>query len=296
MAEGLQYATITVCGIEIEIAGAADDRYFHQCAADGAHFEPAVAVAALTLPNDAVVVDCGASIGMVSAAIGRRFPDARIIAFEASPAVHPSTRATFERNGVFPRLVTSAVGAEPGELSFYVDGNGSGWGFLNNEIGGHTVPVVTLDDHLADLDRLDLLKLDIEGGELPALRGGAATIERLRPTLVVELNPFVLWRWGRTFPQDLLAWIEDAYPHLAAIDMHGIVTPLPDHDAAMELLYGLGVHGGLADIVATTEPLGLTTADLAPMVPAAPVPGPVASSSGPRTRLKAAAKALLGRP
>lgn len=291
MAEGLEYAPITVCGIEIEIAGAPDDRYFQQCAAEKALFEPAVAVAALTLADDAVVVDCGASIGMVSSSVGRRFPDARLIAFEASPAVHPSTRATFARNGVEVDLVTSAVGAEPGELSFYVDGNGSGWGFLNDEIGEHTVPVVTLDDQLAGLDRLDLLKLDIEGGELDALNGGDATIERLRPTLVVELNPFVLWRWGRTFPQDLLAWIEDAYPHLAAIDMAGVVTPLPDHDAVMEQLYGLGVHGGLTDIVATDQPLGLTTTDLAPMVPPAPAP----AVPGPRTRLRNAAKALLGR-
>ncbi|MEM8707462.1 MAG: FkbM family methyltransferase [Actinomycetota bacterium] len=291
MAEGLQHATITVCGIEIEIAGAADDRYFQQCAADGVLFEPAVAVAALTLPDDAVVVDCGASIGMVSSAVARRFPDARVIAFEASPAVHPSTRATFARNGVEPELITSAVGAEPGELSFYVDGNGSGWGFLNDEIGGHTVPVVTLDDQLAGLDRLDLLKLDIEGGELPALRGGAGTIARLRPTLVIELNPFVLWRWGRTFPQDLLAWLEDTYPHLTAIDPRGTVTPLPDHEAVMDLLYGLGVQGGLVDIVATDSPLGLTTADLAVMVP----PPPPVPSMGPRTRLRAAAKALLGR-
>lgn len=295
MAEGLQHATITVCGIEIEIAGAVDDRYFQQCVADRDLFEPAVAVAALTLPENAVVVDCGASIGMVTAAVGRRFPDARIIAFEASPAVLPSTKATFEHNGVFPKLVTSAVGAEPGERSFYVDGNGSGWGFLNEEIGGHTVPVVTLDDELADLDRLDLLKLDIEGGELSALRGAASTIARLRPTLVVELNPFVLWRWGRTFPQDLLAWIENAYPHLAAIDMTGTITSLPDHDAVMELLYRLGVHGGLADIVATTEPLELTTTDLAPMVPISDAPRPPATR-GIQRRLRDAAKALLARP
>ena len=140
MAEGLQHATITVCGIEIEIAAAVDDRYFQQCVADRDLFEPAVAVAALTLPENAVVVDCGASIGMVTAAVGRRFPDARIIAFEASPAVLPSTKATFEHNGVFPKLVTSAVGAEPGERSFYVDGNGSGWGFLNEEIADTRSP------------------------------------------------------------------------------------------------------------------------------------------------------------
>ena len=289
--EDLERATITVCGIEITIAGAADDGYFRQCAAEGALFEPAVAVGLSTLPDDAVVVDCGASIGMVSASLSRRFPDARVIAFEASPAAQPSTRATFAANGGRAELVEKAVGDEPGELSFYADPNGTGWGFLNDEIGGITVPVVALDDELADLDRLDLLKLDIEGGELRALRGGAATIGRLRPILVLELNPFVLWRWGRPLPQDLLDWIIDHYPHLVAIDMQGTVTPLPDRDAVMELLYTLGVHGGLVDIVASDEPLGLTTETLAPLVP----PTPVAPRPGISARFRNAAKALLGR-
>jgi hypothetical protein len=40
-------------------------------------------------------------------------------------------------------------------------------------------------DDLA-LDRLDLLKIDVEGMEIDVLAGAAATVRRLRPTLYVE--------------------------------------------------------------------------------------------------------------
>src|SRR5262249_9059331 len=51
---------------------------------------------------------------------------------------------------------------------------------------GNAVTVVTLDS--LGLERVDLLKLDIEGMELEALRGGRKMLERQRPILHVEAN------------------------------------------------------------------------------------------------------------
>jgi FkbM family methyltransferase len=50
--------------------------------------------------------------------------------------------------------------------------------------GEESVEVVTLD-HLR-FDRLDLIKIDVEGMEEAVLRGGVETIRRLRPKLYVE--------------------------------------------------------------------------------------------------------------
>lgn len=47
-------------------------------------------------------------------------------------------------------------------------------------------PMLRIDD--LGLTRLDLLYLDIEGLELPALRGAVETIARCRPTIAVEIN------------------------------------------------------------------------------------------------------------
>ncbi len=48
------------------------------------------------------------------------------------------------------------------------------------------VAVTTID--ALDLRNVGLMKIDVEGFELPALRGAAATIERDRPRLMIEIE------------------------------------------------------------------------------------------------------------
>ena len=53
---------------------------------------------------------------------------------------------------------------------------------------------VTLDDYIAEngIDRLDMVKIDIEGSELFALRGMEKTLVALKPVLIVEISDDVL--------------------------------------------------------------------------------------------------------
>ncbi|MDG2111476.1 MAG: FkbM family methyltransferase [Actinomycetota bacterium] len=138
--------------------------------------------------------------------------------------------------------------------------NGSAWGFLSEELGETSV------DAVADLelDRVDFIKIDIEGGELAALRGAARTLDTHRPIVVFEVNVFCLWRYGRTLPQDLFAWMMERYEHLAAILPDGTVTHINGPDTVNHLLFILGTRGGLLDVVASVEPLTFTESDIAP--------------------------------
>lgn len=58
------------------------------------------------------------------------------------------------------------------------------------------IQTVLIDDY--GLDRLDLLKLDVEGGELYALYGAERTIKRCRPKIVLEMNSAIAERAGYT--------------------------------------------------------------------------------------------------
>jgi FkbM family methyltransferase len=50
-----------------------------------------------------------------------------------------------------------------------------------------TVPVTTLDDFFKDQNRKpNFLKIDVEGHELAVLQGGRATLEKLRPSILIE--------------------------------------------------------------------------------------------------------------
>src|SRR5262249_25142805 len=49
-----------------------------------------------------------------------------------------------------------------------------------------SVPVRALDSY--ELERVDAMKIDVEGAELDVLKGATRTIERARPLLLVEIE------------------------------------------------------------------------------------------------------------
>jgi len=70
------------------------------------------------------------------------------------------------------------------------------------------VDVLTLDALCAreGLERVDFLKADVEGAELPVLRGGAATLAAHRPTLLLEIEDRHTRKYGHT-AADVFAWL-----------------------------------------------------------------------------------------
>jgi FkbM family methyltransferase len=57
---------------------------------------------------------------------------------------------------------------------------------VNPELEVRKVPVVRLDSAIPGNKFIDFIKLDLEGAEFPAMRGGRQTIERCRPLIVFE--------------------------------------------------------------------------------------------------------------
>lgn len=140
-------------------------------------------------PGD-VVLEAGANIGAhtvhLSALVG---PTGAVLAFEPQRLAFQCLCANTALNSLDNVWAQqAALGETPGTLLVPVldprqENNVGGL-----EISGHTkgepVPVETID-RLA-LTRLNLLKADVEGMEVPVLRGAENTISRLRPILYVE--------------------------------------------------------------------------------------------------------------
>ena len=133
------------------------------------------------------VAEVGANMGYhtltMAEAVG---PGGHIDSFEANPAVLPLLRATIAVNGFAGRVTLHPVAAldAPGEVSFSSDPDhiGSGHLALEAEAPNYsrrvTVPAATLDERLADVPAIDLLRMDAEGSEPQVLRGAAALIRR----------------------------------------------------------------------------------------------------------------------
>jgi len=139
--------------------------------------------------NHHVVLDLGANVGLFSLWIAHHAREARVIAFEP----HPENFATLQSNTRGYRIEThcAALSATSG-LGHVVDG---GERSLDHRlvIGDGTVPVLTLDRAvaLAESDRIDLLKVDIEGAEADMLAAASPDTLRRCQRIVLEYHDHV---------------------------------------------------------------------------------------------------------
>jgi FkbM family methyltransferase len=149
------------------------------------------------------VVEGGAHIGYVTLQSARAVgPSGRVFAFEANPRAVPVIERNLVANGLGERVtvVPSALAEAPGRHAFFLSGGGdtSSLHAPDGESERIDVAVTTLDSWLDSTVRVDVVKLDIEGGEVAALRGMRETLARAGPGLVVfaECNPSMLERSG----------------------------------------------------------------------------------------------------
>jgi hypothetical protein len=119
-------------------------------------------------------------------------------------------------------VVRAAVGAASGSAELHLDPNNKGQhslvGFKGSE-GVETVPVLTVDGVVESvgLDRVTLVKIDIEGWEAQALRGMIATLRRDRPTVLMEFMPAWIRAAGDS-PEDVLGLFESLGYRMSIVD------------------------------------------------------------------------------
>ncbi|HEX8770336.1 MAG TPA: FkbM family methyltransferase [Acidimicrobiales bacterium] len=158
---------------------------------------------ALLRPGD-VFVDGGAHLGVFTLLAAALVGDSgRVVACEPVPENYQLLQANVALNGF--RCVDShmvALSDRPGRTELFSFGPGSALGsFAPATLAGSRrleVEVRTLDEVVGSLvERVRLVKLDIEGAELLALKGAAALL-RARPDFLLELEPAHLGRQGAT--------------------------------------------------------------------------------------------------
>ena len=117
------------------------------------------------------IIDLGANIGLTSLWYADRYPIAHVVAVEPVPENAALLRSNLSINGVPSTVVEAAVGPRAGRAMFTV-ARESNLGRLGGE-GTQEVSVVTMPELIEVLgSRVDLLKMDIEGGEQDLLTQG----------------------------------------------------------------------------------------------------------------------------
>jgi len=138
------------------------------------------------------ILDCGANVGLASLFFKRRYPGARVTAYEADPALFALLDANLAANGAADvERVHAAVWTSSGHIQFCCEGADSG--VIESLPGAgagvsRTVPSVRLRDIL-EAEPFDLLKLDIEGAEDAVLEDCAPVLDRAG-AIVMDLHEF----------------------------------------------------------------------------------------------------------
>ena len=151
----------------------------------------------LIKPGD-VVVDAGASFGWYSTLFARWVGSAGSVhAFEPVPKLAELAQDTLRLNGVeaMTSLNVEGLGSESGEFIVYTFaglplGHASASDLGRSDAQAHQCRLTTLDTYVrkAGLDRLDFLKVDVEGGERDVFLGGRQVLARHKPLIGFEVN------------------------------------------------------------------------------------------------------------
>ena len=177
------------------------------------------------------VVDVGANFGYYSLLLGDAVGETgRVIAVEPNPDAAALLGESVFLNGHAgrTRIVKQALGAAPGQGLLYVpDGEPKNATLVGGAglPGGRTVEVstATLDAVALEYPKVDLVKIDAEGGELAIVAGMKELIARDRPMIVLEFNA-ARYAEPRRFLDELLA----AYGGGEELALDGTIQPLDE--------------------------------------------------------------------
>ena len=168
-------------------------------------FEPGTAktLSRLIKPGD-VVFDIGANIGAHTLKMARAVGSSgKVFAIEPSDFAFAKLNRNFSLNPQLkPRVNTEQLFLAEKVSDSYPSQVYASWP-LRGDVTVHSkhrgrlvstskASIITLDDFVRqrDIKRVDLIKIDVDGAELPILEGGHATLSRYHPKLVMELAPY----------------------------------------------------------------------------------------------------------
>ena len=189
-------------------------------------FDPLIPyVIELIRPGD-TVVDVGAFVGDHTVAYSHKVGKAgKVFAYEPNPtAFQCLVHNTNGMSNVFG--FCHALGASDG-VAGLVGEHASSYISHNNAELGPVIQVRRLDIDAALFGQLDLIKIDVEGYELNALKGMELLIAKFHPKMVVEINEIALKRQNTT-SDDVIRWICARGYSVGILHRHGPDVPFYD--------------------------------------------------------------------
>jgi FkbM family methyltransferase len=196
---------------------------------------------------DAVVLDIGANVGNFSKIFSRLASKGYVHAFEPSGYARSILKQTvrwrsLDNVTIYPFGLGDKFARE--DLRFPIKKKGNvGFGLAHlgddhtvdsRQTVSESIEIRRLDTVISDqkIPSVSFVKIDIEGWELRALKGGAEILLRDHPTLMLEVNDKFLSRAGDS-SEKLWAFLKELGYEIHSLGEDGIVRP-----AAHPIMFG----------------------------------------------------------
>ncbi|MFC0632437.1 FkbM family methyltransferase [Brevundimonas balnearis] len=176
------------------------------------------------------VVDVGANHGYYTVLFADLAgPDGRVLAVEPNPRLTELLSRSLAVNGFSGWSDVAQIAAGDGDarrvMLYAPAGEPKNAHIVETDKGESeerfSVSCERLDDRLSAWDRVDFIKIDVEGAEEAAIRGLMTTLRRHRPNLLLEFNP------GRCVdPAALLDALESIYGEIRVVGFDSEATPV----------------------------------------------------------------------
>lgn len=203
-----------------------DDDYLREM---GQEFEPDnVNLLARLCDDDSRILDVGANIGMTALALSQISPHGQIAAIEPVPrtfqflqrnvANADSSNIKIFNFALGSREEIALMQGHPSNFacSFIADN----YTIPDSDHFAHEVTIKRLDEIFSDLslDRLDFMKVDVEGFELEVFEGAQKTLADYRPIVFLEMNHWCLNIYRRMSIPEFRERLMEYFPYVFAID------------------------------------------------------------------------------
>jgi len=155
-----------------------------------------------------VFVDVGANDGYYTLFAGRRVgPRGKVVAIEPSTRERINLRRNLAQNRLDNvHVVPAALGAVPGDADLHLaqgvhSGHNTLGKFAHDDVTAvnlERVLVKTLDKVAAELElqKIDFVKIDVEGAEASVVAGARSILATMRPVMLLEINDGALCAQG----------------------------------------------------------------------------------------------------
>lgn len=173
--------------------GVVDNVILMEGVLDGSHLQ----IIKNTLNPTDYFIDIGANIGQYSLFASYCAPQGKVISFEPVKDIFDQFAESIAKNNIKNITLYNKASGSTNQISsiYKTQGDAGGSSILdNNDIAKKTIEqieIVTLDNFLSDIKKVDFIKIDTEGFEYETLIGAKNIINKFKPTLLIEYSPHI---------------------------------------------------------------------------------------------------------